>query len=302
MRGSRGNLTRQMWTNHIITPLVFAGIVACAWYGLANRPAAVTAGAPAPHTVSLPRTMADATPIAATPPVVSTQGDEVHISLDPKPYARVKKVEFYIEDTFVGAAFTQPYAVSVNQNNLSAGTHSVTAKVYAAGTAAQTTPALFTANPSAPAKPMDDDAKPSTAQPQANGGDTTAPAPTGLTAVAATDGTQAQLAWNGSGASYQIWRDGAVVATSAIPSYTDTGLMPGRTYDYSIVALDGSGHTSAASAQVGVTMPVPPNTSPVNGYDVAPPLPPPATINTETSTVTVQTDTTTNDAPPAPTN
>ncbi len=46
---------------------------------------------------------------------------------------------------------------------------------------------------------------------------------------------------------YQVLRDGVLVTTTPYPVYTDTGLQPGATYSYEIIALDGSGNLSPVS-------------------------------------------------------
>ncbi len=64
--------------------------------------------------------------------------------------------------------------------------------------------------------------------------------------------TQINLAWAASlddtGVSaYRVSRNGAVIATTAVPSHVDTNLTPETTYNYSIVAVDAAGNASAAS-------------------------------------------------------
>jgi hypothetical protein len=46
---------------------------------------------------------------------------------------------------------------------------------------------------------------------------------------------------------YEIYRDGSLVATTALLLYTDTGLNPGTTYTYHIVAVDRADNSSAGS-------------------------------------------------------
>jgi hypothetical protein len=57
-------------------------------------------------------------------------------------------------------------------------------------------------------------------------------------------------------AGYRVYRNGDQVATSLLPSYTDFGLAPEKTYAYSITAFDLSGNESTPSAPPAtVTMP-----------------------------------------------
>lgn len=83
--------------------------------------------------------------------------------------------------------------------------------------------------------------------------DLTAPAvPTGLDAVAGD--ASAALTWDPGPdadlAAVRVLQDGEVVAElpAGTTSWTATGLVAGRTYAYSLVAVDGHGNTSAASS------------------------------------------------------
>ncbi|MFD9130597.1 PHB depolymerase family esterase, partial [Kitasatospora sp. NPDC059571] len=82
------------------------------------------------------------------------------------------------------------------------------------------------------------------------------PAPTGLT-VTGTTGTSASLSWNAvsGAASYDVYRNGVLVNTSAVTStgFTDTGLAAGTTYGYTVAAVDSSGTVGAQSAAVNAT-------------------------------------------------
>jgi hypothetical protein len=62
--------------------------------------------------------------------------------------------------------------------------------------------------------------------------------------------------------SYAVLRNGTQVGTSTTPSYTDTGLAPSTAYSYTVVAKDAAGNASPASAAVGLTTPVPADTTP----------------------------------------
>ena len=90
--------------------------------------------------------------------------------------------------------------------------------------------------------------------------DTTAPTtPTNVTSTG-TSGSTIALAWSASTdpqvagqttsgvASYEVFRNGTSVGTSATPTFTDTGLQPLTTYSYTVKAKDNANNTSAASA------------------------------------------------------
>ncbi len=99
--------------------------------------------------------------------------------------------------------------------------------------------------------------------------DTTPPAaPTGLQG-AATSTTDVSLSWNAASdpsgiASYNVYRDGTVIATVDTTSYPDRNLTPGVTYRYEVDAVDGAGNVSPRSAPVSITVPSqpPPDTTP----------------------------------------
>jgi len=92
------------------------------------------------------------------------------------------------------------------------------------------------------------------------GADTTAPSvPTGLAATAASQ-TVVNLTWNVSTDSlgvngYKIYRNGAQIATSIAPSYSDTTCSAGTSYSYTVSAYDAVGNTSAQSSAANVTTP-----------------------------------------------
>jgi hypothetical protein len=61
------------------------------------------------------------------------------------------------------------------------------------------------------------------------------------------------LAWNASTdnvgvVNYQVKRNGTLVTTLNALTYADSGLTPGTSYNYSILALDAAGNISTAAA------------------------------------------------------
>ncbi len=100
--------------------------------------------------------------------------------------------------------------------------------------------------------------------------DTTPPSvPTSLGGTAASS-SAVDLAWNastdtgGSGlAGYKIYRNSALVGTTASLIYTDTGLSPSTTYQYSVSAYDNANNESAQSSPpVSVTTQASTDTTP----------------------------------------
>jgi fibronectin type 3 domain-containing protein len=97
--------------------------------------------------------------------------------------------------------------------------------------------------------------------------DTTPPStPSNLTGASGAP-TQAYLTWNASTdnvgvAGYYVFRNGVNVGTTAMASYTDTGLTDATTYSYFVEAFDLAGNVSAPSltAQVTTWNNIPPST------------------------------------------
>ena len=86
-------------------------------------------------------------------------------------------------------------------------------------------------------------------------------APSGLTATA-TGPTRVDLSWTASSddqgiASYDVYRGGAFLATSAGPgtTYSDTSVAPSTTYSYHLVARDTAGKLSGPSTAAQATTP-----------------------------------------------
>ncbi|HKU35990.1 MAG TPA: galactose oxidase-like domain-containing protein, partial [Paenarthrobacter sp.] len=81
--------------------------------------------------------------------------------------------------------------------------------------------------------------------------DTTPPtAPVGLAATASPG--QIALTWTASSdnvgvASYRVSRDGTLIGTSVSTSYTDSSVVAGTTYTYTVTALDAAGNVSPPS-------------------------------------------------------
>lgn len=91
-------------------------------------------------------------------------------------------------------------------------------------------------------------------------GDTQAPTvPTGLASTGVT-ATTATLNWTASTdnvgvSSYDVLRDGAVIANVPQPPYNDTGLSASTTYNYTVKARDLAGNISGASDALTVQTP-----------------------------------------------
>ena len=98
------------------------------------------------------------------------------------------------------------------------------------------------------------------------GADTVPPSQPGPISVTKTGTNTAQLSWSAStdnrGVSgYQVSRDGSTLGTVSTTNFNDSGLNPGQTYQYSVIALDAAGNPSTPSTK-SWTQPVPDTTAP----------------------------------------
>ena len=99
-----------------------------------------------------------------------------------------------------------------------------------------------------------DDVEASTTFIGGGGGPTIPPTPTGFGATPFHD--HVDLSWNASSGatSYTVFRDSAVLATTASTSFIDRTVSPQTTYQYSVDAFNDAGH-SAPTAPFSVTTP-----------------------------------------------
>src|SRR6185437_15826452 len=97
--------------------------------------------------------------------------------------------------------------------------------------------------------------------------DTQPPTPPGNLIAGAPSPTQVDLSWSASQdnvgvTGYEIYRDGAYLATTAATSYSDVTASPETSYSYEVRALDAAGNRSSFSNPATITTPTPPDTEP----------------------------------------
>ena len=88
--------------------------------------------------------------------------------------------------------------------------------------------------------------------------------PTGLSATP-TSHSQVDLSWGASSdnvgvSGYEVYRNGAEVASVNATTYSDTGLVAETEYSYQVRAVDSSGNVSALSSAASTTTPAKPDT------------------------------------------
>ncbi len=90
------------------------------------------------------------------------------------------------------------------------------------------------------------------------GPDTQAPTVPANASATGISATQIQLSWNASTddravAGYQVFRDGAQIATTTSTTYIDSGLQPQSTHSYTVAAFDAANNVSAQSTAAVAT-------------------------------------------------
>lgn len=251
-------ITKHRWVNRAAPPLILATIASCVWYAWKNHVSpAMYQTAATDQLTAVANTIPKAVPQPVNT-VITKQGDDLQFSLQAVPYKNVQRVEFYVENQLIGAAYTAPYSISVKASNMAAGSHTATAKIVTPAATAAAVPATFTTPlPSTP--PTNPSASTPAVKPVVISTPVahTVAAPGNVAVAVGTDGSNAILTWNASDgtAQYQIWRDGTQIALVAGTTYTDTGVVGGQSYVYQLAAVDGANNTSDFSSAVSVTMP-----------------------------------------------
>jgi len=186
--------------------------------------------------------------------VVTKRGSELQLSVAALHHKDIQKVEFYVEDQFVGAAYSEPYSISLKESDLSAGNHMVKAKIVTSDSTTSAIPATFSTKVSAPStSDSDTSANPVVISTPATN---RLSAPGNVTAAVTNIGTSVIVSWDASdGATgYQIWRDGEQIAQVTSLTYTDTKVTAGQTYSYQVQAVDNANNSSDLSDAQNVTI------------------------------------------------
>ena len=145
----------------------------------------------------------------------------------------VSKVEFLVDNVLRATDSTSPYSFSWDSKTVSDGAHAITAKSYDNATPANV-------------------ATSSVVNVTVDNADRTAPSTPGSFRTTGNTFTSIGLAWNASTdnvgvTGYRLQRGSTVLTTANVLSFNDTGLIPGQSYSYTVVALDAAGNASTAA-------------------------------------------------------
>jgi hypothetical protein len=151
----------------------------------------------------------------------------------------ISKVELYVDGTLNATDTAAPYSFSWNTTTATNASHSLTVKAYDGATPvniATSAAVSVTVDNSAPTAP-------------------------GSLRMTSNTLTSISLAWNASTdnvavTSYKLSRNGTLIATlpASTLAYNDSGLTNTTSYDYSLVATDAAGNTSAAATLNAATV------------------------------------------------
>ncbi len=157
---------------------------------------------------------------------------------------RVRSVDYYVDDIYLGNSFISPFSLTFNTVRIADGAH--TFKTVTTDNAnnvrTTTTPVIFSNNFVL---------------------DLTAPSvPGGLVATGVTSNS-VPLSWtaatdNVGVTDYLVKRDGSLIAQVSTTSYTDNNLTSGASYNYNVAAADAADNISADSSDLLVTTEGPP--------------------------------------------
>ncbi len=154
----------------------------------------------------------------------------------------VESVTFLVDGSSVGTDSAAPYAATWDTSAVTNGPHTLSATAVDAASNSGTATDVHVS--------VD------------NASDTTPPTPPGNLTATANNATKVTLSWTASTdasgiASYEVRRDGTVIANVPSPGYVDKGLTPSTAYAYEVRAIDGADIPSDP-ASVSVTTPAVP--------------------------------------------
>ena len=201
-------------------------------------------------------TLIAAPPTDTTPPAVSltapsegsTVAGLVTLTATATDNVGVVGVQFHLNGTNLGTEdTTNPYAISWDTTGVAPGHYSLTATARdAAGNSTTATPVVVTV-----------DAPP----------DTIPPSIPGTLTAQVVSSSEIALNWTAATdnvgiTGYDLFRNGAFMATTTTTSYQDANLAPLTTYTYTVTARDAAGNESMPSPSVSATTLAPPDTTP----------------------------------------
>jgi chitodextrinase len=158
----------------------------------------------------------------------------------------IAKVDFYVDGLLNGTDTTgpSPYTYSLDATTLTNGSHTLAVKAYDNANNASAMSSPLTVN-------------------VANSDTESPTTPTNVTTTAVSS-TQVVVRWTASTdnvgvTAYCITRDGVSLGcpSAGVTSYTDSNVLAGNSYAYTVTAMDSAGNYSAASSAATIIMPTP---------------------------------------------
>lgn len=182
-----------------------------------------------PPTVSITSPVNGAT-VNGTSTITATASDDTALS----------KVEFYVDGTLKASDTVTPYSYALDTTTLTNASHTVMAKAYDTSNNSTSSTITLTVSNAAVCK---------------SGSSTLPTTPSNLIKTTSSY-TSITLSWGASTPSpgctisgYRIFRAGSQVGTVTTgTSYTDSGLMSGTSYSYTVQAYDSGANSSAKTA------------------------------------------------------
>lgn len=179
----------------------------------------------------------------------------------------VVRAELYVDGNFAGVSYAYPFELTFSIGGYADGQHKITVKIFdkAGKSYESNTLEITLANPANTTTDTSSTITPTSSKQTYVGtptiyaplGDKTPPTtPANLLVVVNQDSTtRAVISWGASTDAsginrYEIYRDGVLLQTTTLLTYTDRTIVPGYVYSYSVRSVDQSGNFSSTTPSV----------------------------------------------------